>query len=264
MLVVERTWCTRDGRDHRVNPPPLPPWLLELIDRGARDRAQRLYSADRLRHSAMMCNRARQSYEPETLRTHFATVFEAERPIDNRFNPAELTPRSRAYVIREEDGRRGLDIMSWDVLGGAAAWPMTNVRNLGLAQWRALAARPEQRCLIPLTEFCEWTPEPIDLGDDKKPIKGEMWFAVSDQPLFAVAGFWRENEKGRGFAMVACDPNALVVPIHPKAMITVLHPNDHDRWLRGSYDDVVALQKPYPAERMTLRGPVFPTRREAR
>jgi putative SOS response-associated peptidase YedK len=32
---------------------------------------------------------------------------------------------------------------------------MTNVRQLGPAQWKRLAAKPENRCLIPLTEFCE-------------------------------------------------------------------------------------------------------------
>ena len=35
---------------------------------------------------------------------------------------------------------------------------MTNVRNLRLKQWRALAADPPKRCLVPVTEFCEWTP----------------------------------------------------------------------------------------------------------
>ena len=150
--------------------------------------------------------------------------------------------------------------MSWDVLGGGAPWPMTNVRNLGLPQWRRLAEKPENRCLIPLSEFCEWTPEAHDLGDGKKPVKGEMWFQVTDQPLFTVAGFWQQTAKGAGFTMVTCDPNEMVAPIHPKAMITILHPDDHDRWLRGSYEDVVALQRPYPAERMAMRGPVFPTR----
>lgn len=116
-----------------------------------------------------MCNRARNSYEPETLHAHFGTAFSTERPMDNRFNPSELIPRSRAYVIRETDRGRCLDVMSWDVLGGGAAWPMTNVRNLGLPQWRALAAKPENRCLVPLSEFCEWTPEVHDLGDGKTP-----------------------------------------------------------------------------------------------
>lgn len=66
----------------------------------------------------------------------------------------ELTPRGRACVVREGGGRRGIDVMGWDVLGGQGPWPMTNVRNLALPQWRKLAGRPENRCFIPLTEFC--------------------------------------------------------------------------------------------------------------
>jgi putative SOS response-associated peptidase YedK len=205
-----------------------------------------------------VCNRARLQHEPETI--FGAGRWFTEKPRDNRFNPVELYPKSRAYVIREEHGERGIDVMSWDVLGAGAKWPMTNVRNLGLPQWRRLADNPERRCLIPLTEFCEWTPDLHQVGEGK-PIKGEMWFQVVDQPVFAVAGFWQRTAKGARFAMVTCDPNDLVEPIHPKAMITILHPDDHARWLGGSYDDVVALQRPYPAEAMTMRGPVFPTRR---
>lgn len=206
-----------------------------------------------------MCNRARNRGEPETLFERFGGGWLSDQPRDNRFNPVELYPRARAYVVREEGGRRGLDVMSWDVLGGAAPYPMTNVRNLGLKQWQRLAAEPHNRCLIPLTEFCEWTPDQHQVGAGK-PVKGEMWFAVADQPVFAVAGFWQPTTKGASFAMVTCDPNALVAPIHPKAMITILKEEDWDRWLTGSYTDAVALQQPYPADRMTVRGPIFPTR----
>ncbi|MET3762118.1 SOS response-associated peptidase family protein [Sphingomonas sp. UYEF23] len=206
-----------------------------------------------------MCNRARYAGEPETLWGSAAKLF-SERPRDNRFNPAELRPKSRNYVIREQEGERFWDVMTWDVLGGLAPWPMTNVRQLALPQWRRLAAKPENRCVIPLTEFAEFTPEKHDLGDGKPPLKGEMWFSVTDQPVFAVAGFWQRTAEGDGFTMVTCDPNALVAPIHPKAMITILEPGDIDTWLRGSYDDVVALQRPYDAVEMTVRGPDFPTR----
>jgi len=41
--------------------------------------------------------------------------------------------------------------MWWDVLGGATPWPITNVRNLTLPQWKALVSKPQLRCLIPLT-----------------------------------------------------------------------------------------------------------------
>jgi putative SOS response-associated peptidase YedK len=208
-----------------------------------------------------MCNRARNRGEPETLFERFGANWATPRPMDNRFNPVELTPRSRAYVVRQNDRGRGIDIMFWDVLGGQAKWPMTNVRQLHLPQWRRLAERPENRCLIPLTEFCEWTPEPVDLGDGKKPVKGEMWFDVPDQPIFAVAGFWQPVKDGLGFTMVTCDPNELVAPIHPKAMITILHPEDWEDWLNCPLNDVAKYQRPYPAERMTVRGPVFPTRK---
>ncbi|WP_342248592.1 SOS response-associated peptidase family protein [Sphingomonas sp. OTU376] len=210
-----------------------------------------------------MCNRARNKNapEPETLFERFGSKWLVDKPMDNRFNPAELRPAGRAYVVRENDRGRGIDVMSWDVLGGQAKWPMTNVRQLGLPQWKRLAAEPENRCLVPLTEFCEWTPEPVDLGDGKKPLKGEMWFDVTDQPMFAVAGFWQPTALGNGFTMVTCDANELVAPIHPNAMVTVLEEANWDLWLRGSYEEIVKLQRPYPAERMTVRGPVFPTRR---
>ena len=210
-----------------------------------------------------MCNRARNRAEPETLFARFnVTDWLNPKPMDNRFNPVELRPKGRAYVIREEGGRRGLDVMGWDVLGGQAKWPMTNVRNLALPQWRRLAERPENRCLIPLTEFCEWTPDMHDVGGGK-PIKGEMWFACTDQPVFAVAGFWQRTAEGAGFTMVTCDANELVAPIHPKAMVTILHEADWSRWLECQLDDIVSFQRPYSAEMMTVCGPIFPTRKTA-
>jgi len=206
-----------------------------------------------------MCNRARLSRDPETLFERFGAGWAQDVVRPNK-DPVEMFPKSKAFIVREEGNRRAVDLMLWDVLGGAAAWPMTNVRNLGLPQWRRLAAEPHNRCLVPLTEFCEWTPDKHKVGVGPT-IKGEIWFDVPEQPVFAVAGFWQQTKKGAGFTMVTCDPNELVAPIHPKAMITILHEADWDRWLRGSYDDVVALQQPYPAESMTMRGPVFPTRK---
>ena len=96
--------------------------------------------------------------------------------------------------------------------------------------------------MIPLTEFCEWAPE----KDPEHGNKGEMWFRVTDQPVFAVASFWQCTAKGNAFTMVTCDPNELVAPIHPNAMIAILAPEDHQRWLSCDFDDLVQFQKPYP------------------
>ncbi len=78
--------------------------------------------------------------------------------------------------------------------------------------------------------------------------------------MFAVAGFLQHTKEGTRFAMVTCDPNELVAPIHPKAMITILHAEDHERWLTGTLADVVALQRPYDDLSMILHGPALPTR----
>jgi hypothetical protein len=87
----------------------------------------------------MVCNRARLRSDPETLREAFGAKWLADVP--NRW-PIELTPRTRAPVIRRTEAGRVIDVMSLDVLGGGAGYPMTNGRNLMLPQWRSLAADP--------------------------------------------------------------------------------------------------------------------------
>lgn len=52
------------------------------------------------------------------------------------------------------------------------------------------------------------------------------------------------NRGRHGFTIVTCEPNPLVAPIHPKAIITILEPENIDTWLSGSYGEIVALQKP--------------------
>ena len=95
-----------------------------------------------------MCNRARMLAEPETIFERFGASWAEDIVRPNR-DPVELFPKSKAYVVRHEGGRSVLDVLLWDVLGGGAKWPMTNVRNLALPQWRRLADRPENRCLVP-------------------------------------------------------------------------------------------------------------------
>jgi putative SOS response-associated peptidase YedK len=86
-----------------------------------------------------MCNRARFDGEPETITERFGAEWLAEKPMDNRFDPKELRPFGRAYVVRNEADRRGLDVMEWDVLAVQACRRVaqTNVRTLHLPQWRS-------------------------------------------------------------------------------------------------------------------------------
>src|SRR5271166_1987280 len=72
-----------------------------------------------------------------------------------------------------------------------------------------------------------------------------MWFALSeDRPLFAFAGLWTPWRGVRGpksapiegehelFGFLTTEPNAIVTPIHPKAMPVILtDPGEIDLWL---------------------------------
>ena len=168
--------------------------------------------------------------------------------------PDQLAPV--AHLAR--DGARELGMMRWGMPPppGLGNRPITNVRNLGSAYWRTWL-KPEWRCLVPATSFCEYT--------DSQP-KVPHWFALAeDRPLFAFAGIWRPWTGTRGtkadpqtgehrlFAFLTCDANAVVRPIHAKAMPVLLTtPEACAAWLQGSLEQAAALQRPLPAETLSI------------
>lgn len=70
------------------------------------------------------------------------------------------------------------------------------------------------------------------------------------------AGIWSQWEGERGpkskpvsgphliFSFLTCEPNAIVAPIHPKAMPVVLSPAEARTWLAAEPADILKLQKP--------------------
>jgi hypothetical protein len=108
--------------------------------------------------------------------------------------------------------------------------PVTNIRNTSSPHWRGWL-RPENRSLVPANSFAEYAPEPNP--ETKK--KDVVWFALNEQrPLFAFAGMWTTYKGDRGtkskpvpgphqvYGFLTTSPNAVVEPIHPKAMPVIL------------------------------------------
>ena len=130
--------------------------------------------------------------------------------------------------------------------------PVTNVRNTNSGYWRGWL-KPEYRCLVPVTSFCEYT--------DSTP-KVPHWFALDEsRPLFFFAGIWRPWTGVRGtkanpvagehllYSFLTADANDVVRPVHAKAMPVVLATEaERETWLKGSVDEALALQKPAPNE----------------
>ena len=194
-----------------------------------------------------MCNR----FKGETEHVRLGALFNARLAVEPPAElPLEKFPKRQSWVLRKEGGERLLDVMRWGFPPpGASKAPVTNVRNLASPFWRSALKNPERRCLVPVTEFCEWSGE--------KGSKQEHWFSISEQPVFAFAGIWRPTEEERAFAFLTCgylgDPSTHIVgAIHAKACPVILHPEDYDNWLDGDVDEICALAEPFPSQLMRV------------
>ncbi|MEO9970110.1 MAG: SOS response-associated peptidase family protein [Hyphomonadaceae bacterium] len=140
--------------------------------------------------------------------------------------------------------------------------PITNIRNLESRWWRDVNRQwlfePVYRCLIPFDRFADPVP-----GQGRK----LAWFKPATTAYFA--GVWRpwtgerlipvEGKSRRQrvetqldlFAFLTCEPNAIVEPIHPKAMPVILtKPDEAKDWLSGV--DPKSLQRPLAEDKLEL------------
>ena len=194
-----------------------------------------------------MCNRYRVSAKQIEIARHFGFDIDRLMPEPEPLPPPELFPKRMAWVVRQENGVRRLDAMRWGFPPPPQSRaPVTNVRNLSSPFWRSALAKPERRCLVPVTSFCEWS------GD--KGAKTEHWFSLPGSPIFAFAGIWRPvgADGVKAYAFLTCEPNPIVAPIHEKAMPVILLPEDYDRWLTDGYADACALASPFPSQLMAV------------
>ena len=188
-----------------------------------------------------MCNLYRMRSNVDELR-HFFGAFQGDR--GNLEPREEIYPGQVAPVLRLVNDALKLDEIVWGVPPPAAASrPVTNVRNLSSPFWRPMLSSPAQRCLVPWSQFCEWT--------GAKGSRRKVWFERSDTPVSAFAGLWRETDQGPRFAFLTTEANQTVGAIHPKAMPVLLDADSHETWLAGDYEAATASARSFDDARMT-------------
>lgn len=210
-----------------------------------------------------MCN----LYTSKKSAAEIAAHFRAQMPLSFNAGPGDVYPGGPGMVVREEGGQRILQSMIWGFPLAMKSKktgqpikpkPVNNIADLTSFMWRFVAPRPEHRCIIPLTGFCE--------AEGEKGAKTRTWFRVRGQPIFAWAGMWKEShEWGPVYSGLMTDCNEAVRPVHDR-MPVLLHEQDYDLWLRGSLDEVMSFQgRCYPDEliEMERTGDPWLRRREA-
>ena len=201
-----------------------------------------------------MCNLYSMRGKPKDWAAHYGAT---------RYDPfleyayTSFFPDFLGPVIRTSEGEREIAMMRWGFPKAPSTpgppIPVTNIRYTKSDYWREWL-EPRHRCLVPVTSFAEYAPEP-DPVTKKKDV---VWFALNDnRPPFAFAGLWRPWTGTRGtkknpvegdhllYAFLTVAANEVVKPIHPQAMPVIL-PDEQawDIWLNGSIDEALALQRP--------------------
>ncbi len=161
---------------------------------------------------------------------------------------------------RCDEDSKGNDVDFQQVLKLEPDGGTTNVRNTASMHWKRWLG-VGNRCVVPITSFAE--PDPANkVNGERTP---NAWFARSpERPLMFFAGIWvpqwesvRKIKEGliTGdlFAFLTTAPNAIVEPVHQKAMPVLLTEGDEiETWLTAPWDVAKVLQRALPEDRMVL------------
>jgi putative SOS response-associated peptidase YedK len=171
----------------------------------------------------------------EQIEEYFALNVAVATALPARYN---LTPGQAVAAVREHDGQRRVDALTWGLVPFWAKDPAIG-RRLINARLETIAAKPafreaatRRRCLIPASGFYEWGA--AERGQKKQP----YFIAPTREPLLALAGLWERWKSPTGERLETC----VIVTVEASPELAAIHdrmplivPRDaHATWLDPS------------------------------
>lgn len=208
-----------------------------------------------------MCNLYNLKVSRWELQAYYRANDEFRREIEREELKKDYVSKATpGLIVRQVSGERVLSKpLHWGWPNPRGGDEVRNVRNYSSRFWKPALENPERRCLVPFTQFQEWTVEPDPDTGKKRP----HWFSLLNRPIGTFAGIWRPSENGDIFTFLTCgysesprdseDDRAAaashpVGKVHPKAMPVILHDEDFDKWLTAPVDDALTLACSFPSQ----------------
>lgn len=161
-----------------------------------------------------MCNDYRLTVDLASIMEDFADLkikirFSEGRPNIEAREDIKIT--DVAPIVRTVEGHRG----EGDLVNRRWSWP--GQHNRPVYNFRSEGREfSSHRCLIITDGFYEFT----DPADSKKKRKDKWLFTKRDEPIFAIAGIWRETKDvGEAFTMLTMEPGPDIAPYHDRQIV---------------------------------------------
>lgn len=167
-----------------------------------------------------------------------------------QFAPVITAGREFIAGPRRADQPRRMVPRQWGVppppSAGETGRGVLTVRNPDSPFWIGNLRNSEFRCLVPASAVMEWGG--VDPATGKR---RAHWLRCGDQPLFAIAGVWKDSEVP-SFALLSCEGNVLFRQTGRDAMPVILpdDPRAWHAWLHAEWKQAAEFLAPYPSSRM--------------